>query len=85
MTIFTAHSGYGCPQFLDLQSEFGYSSIFIMPENLISVHPFVSSTHINGVRSDFLANDESRGELSDVDGSSMTQEIEGENYNARRR
>lgn len=33
----------------------GFSSIFIMPDNLVSNHPFVGESHIDAARADLLA------------------------------
>ena len=56
-TIFTADRGYSSPAFMKEMSSFGYSCILIMPEHLLSVHPFVSLSHLDGVNADLIAND----------------------------
>ncbi|PXF45277.1 hypothetical protein BWQ96_04976 [Gracilariopsis chorda] len=39
--IVTADRGYGKASFMELLPEFGFSSVFVMPDHLICVHPFI--------------------------------------------
>lgn len=51
-TIMTADRGYGKASFMDVIEEVGFSSIFIMPEHIVSKHPFVGQSHMDAARSD---------------------------------
>ena len=48
----TADRGYGKLAFLDAMTDSGVSSLFVMPDNVIASHPFVSSSHLDAGRDD---------------------------------
>lgn len=53
-TILTADRGYGKPSFIDVINGTGMSSVSIMPEHLVSTHPFVGESRMDIARDDLL-------------------------------
>lgn len=43
--VINGDRGYRRPQFVSVVENYGYSSIFIMPDDLLSVHPFIGKSH----------------------------------------
>lgn len=61
-TILTADRAYGKASFMDLIGEAGYSSIFVMPEHLVSTNPFIGQSNMDTAREDLLAGQMDDGE-----------------------
>lgn len=56
--ILTADRGYGKYRIMDILDRHGYSSIFVMADHPISVHPFEGSSHFNLGMDELLEEDE---------------------------
>ena len=56
--IVTADIGYGEEVFMNLQSEFGVGSVFVMPDHLLRVHLFVAASCLDPRRCDSDEDDE---------------------------
>lgn len=50
--IVTADRGYRKESFLNMFSKFGFASVFIMPDHLLRVHPFVGKSYLNPILAD---------------------------------
>ncbi|PXF45600.1 hypothetical protein BWQ96_04605 [Gracilariopsis chorda] len=52
--IVTADRGYGKGAFMEILAEFGMGSVFVMPNHLLRVHPFVGLSFLNPSREDIV-------------------------------
>jgi len=50
--IVTADRGYGKASYMEFLTEFGFSSVFFMPDHLLRVHPFVGLSYLDPIRKD---------------------------------
>lgn len=65
--ILTADRGYVKPSFVDVITDIGFSSILIIPEQLLSTHPFLGESHMDTARDDLLEGEFSTDRIGTTD------------------